>query len=120
MYATETNLALARDVMERFKKGETSSICQLELWNAKKLLDSTIHPDTGERILLPFRMASFVPTNVAIVAGMLRPNPSVNFFGFIVLLGFLISKLSLTTDGNYYSLAMDQPVCQCCIQLLQW
>ncbi len=41
------------------------------------VLDSTIHPDTGEKILLPFRMASFVPTNLIVVAGMLIPKPTV-------------------------------------------
>ena len=43
-------------------------------------MSSTFHPDTGEKIVLPFRMSSFVPTNVLIVAGMLVPNPSVSLF----------------------------------------
>ncbi|KAI7879915.1 Tricarboxylate/iron carrier [Lichtheimia hyalospora FSU 10163] len=47
------------------------------LWGAKKVVDSTLHPDTGEKILLPFRMSSFVPTNMILVAGMLTPNPSI-------------------------------------------
>jgi tricarboxylate carrier len=42
-----------------------------------KVIDSTIHPDTGEPIFLPFRMSSFVPTNLVVVAGMLMPNPSI-------------------------------------------
>lgn len=41
------------------------------------VIDSTIHPDTKEKIPLPFRMASFVPTNLVVVAGLLVPNPSV-------------------------------------------
>ena len=40
------------------------------------LVHSSIHPDTGELIFLPFRMASFVPTNLLITAGLLIPNPS--------------------------------------------
>ncbi|OBZ86247.1 putative mitochondrial transport protein fsf1 [Choanephora cucurbitarum] len=48
-----------------------------ELWKAKKVVDSTIHPDTGEPVLLPFRMSCFVPTNMILVAGMLLPNPSI-------------------------------------------
>ncbi|CAG8665125.1 33591_t:CDS:2, partial [Racocetra persica] len=40
-------------------------------------VDSTVHPDTGEPIFLPFRMSCFVPTNLVIAAGMLIPkNPS--------------------------------------------
>ncbi|BGP24664.1 Sideroflexin FSF1 [Rhodotorula toruloides] len=40
------------------------------------LVDSSIHPDTGEPVPLPFRVSGFVPTNLVIVAGMLAPNPS--------------------------------------------
>ncbi|CAG8469648.1 13249_t:CDS:2, partial [Ambispora leptoticha] len=47
-----------------------------KLWRAKKIVESTIHPDTGEAVFLPFRMSCFVPTNLVIVAGMLMPNPS--------------------------------------------
>ena len=36
-----------------------------ELWEAKYLVDATVHPDTGEPILLPFRMSCFVPTKYA-------------------------------------------------------
>jgi hypothetical protein len=43
----------------------------------KIVVDSTIHPDTGEAVFLPFRMSCFVPTNMVLVAGMLLPNPSV-------------------------------------------
>ena len=42
------------------------------------VVDSTIHPDTGEPVFLPFRMSCFVPTNMILVAGMLLPNPSVS------------------------------------------
>ncbi|KAI9337374.1 Tricarboxylate/iron carrier [Zopfochytrium polystomum] len=45
------------------------------LWRAKVRVDATIHPDTGEKVLLPFRMASFVPTNALVVAGMLMSRP---------------------------------------------
>ncbi|KAI9273694.1 Tricarboxylate/iron carrier [Sporodiniella umbellata] len=47
------------------------------LWRAKKIVDSTVHPDTKEPVFLPFRMACFVPTNLVLVAGMLLPNPSI-------------------------------------------
>ncbi|SPO27583.1 related to Probable mitochondrial transport protein fsf1 [Ustilago trichophora] len=47
-----------------------------KFWKAKQLVDSSVHPDTGEVILLPFRMAAFVPTNLLVVGGMLMPNPT--------------------------------------------
>lgn len=47
--------------------------------NFNQVVDSTIHPDTGEAVFLPFRMSCFVPTNMVLVAGMLLPNPSVSY-----------------------------------------
>ena|SRR5947207_865974 len=67
-----------------------------ELWLAKKVVDSTLHPgmefgrsiyalclltaadgmleDTGEPIFLPFRMSCFVLSNLVVTAGMLTPG----------------------------------------------
>ncbi|KAM0748588.1 tricarboxylate carrier [Meredithblackwellia eburnea MCA 4105] len=46
------------------------------IWRAKQLVDSSLHPDTGLPVPLPFRMSAFVPTNLLIVGGMLMPNPT--------------------------------------------
>ncbi|UZJ51788.1 hypothetical protein CBS101457_001108 [Exobasidium rhododendri] len=43
-------------------------------WKAQQLVQSSVHPDTGEVIPLPFRMSAFVPTNLLVVGGMLSPN----------------------------------------------
>lgn len=43
-----------------------------QLWNAKQIVDSTIHPTTNEKIPAVFRMASFLPANIPLVAGMLH------------------------------------------------
>jgi hypothetical protein len=45
-----------------------------ELWRAKKIVDSTLHPDTGEPVFLPFRMSCFVLSNLVVTAGMLTPG----------------------------------------------
>ena len=45
-----------------------------ELWRAKRVLDSTLHPDTGKTVFLPFRMSSCVLSNLVVTAGMLTPN----------------------------------------------
>lgn len=47
-----------------------------DLWAAKKLCDSTLHPDTGTPVFLPFRMSCFVFSNLVVTAGMLQPNMS--------------------------------------------
>jgi len=48
-----------------------------ELWEAKKVVDATIHPQTGELIPLPVRLSSFVPINVVITAGMLGVSQTI-------------------------------------------
>ncbi|KAM9922737.1 hypothetical protein OXX80_011775 [Metschnikowia pulcherrima] len=45
-----------------------------QLWRHKKVLDSTLHPDTGETVFLPFRMSSCVLSNLVVTAGMLTPG----------------------------------------------
>jgi tricarboxylate carrier len=49
-----------------------------DLYAAKKTLDSTIHPDTHEKIFGPFRFSAFVPMNIPIVVGMLGANTTVS------------------------------------------
>jgi hypothetical protein len=49
-----------------------------ELWKAKKVVDSTLHPDTGEPVMLPFRMSAYVLTNLVVTAGMLTPGLGVS------------------------------------------
>jgi tricarboxylate carrier len=45
-----------------------------DLWSAKKVVDATIHPDTGEPVFLPFRMSCFIFSNLLVTAGMLQPG----------------------------------------------
>lgn len=44
------------------------------LWAAKKVCDSTLHPDTGSPVFLPLRMSAFIFSNLLVTAGMLQPN----------------------------------------------
>ena len=45
--ATQEQLEEAKDLLDRFKKGEIKNISEDELWKAKQLYDSAYHPDTG-------------------------------------------------------------------------
>lgn len=45
-----------------------------ELWQAKKIVDSTLHPDTGQPVFLPARMSCFAISNLVVTGGMLTPN----------------------------------------------
>ncbi|WWC59662.1 uncharacterized protein I303_102224 [Kwoniella dejecticola CBS 10117] len=64
-------------IKEAGRQGYWVNSQQKEVYdNAKQLVNSSIHPDTGKPVPLPFRMSAFVPTNLIICAGMLMPNAS--------------------------------------------
>ncbi|RCK63301.1 putative mitochondrial transport protein FSF1 [Candida viswanathii] len=70
---TSGDIERAKRMVWDYKNGVTSKMTP-ELWRAKKILDSTLHPDTGETVFLPFRMSSCVLSNLVVTAGMLTPN----------------------------------------------
>uniref|UniRef100_A0A1I8HZJ3 SET domain-containing protein n=1 Tax=Macrostomum lignano TaxID=282301 RepID=A0A1I8HZJ3_9PLAT len=45
-----------------------------DLWEAQKVKDAILHPDTGKKIYRPFRMSGFVPYGTPIVVGLLLPH----------------------------------------------
>lgn len=72
LLTSSRQLAEARTVVARYKSHEVE--LDDSVWRAKKILDSSVHPETGELIFLPFRMSCFVLTNLVVTAGMLTPN----------------------------------------------
>lgn len=75
LFTSKTGLEHAKSLITKYKQGEIQSMTP-ELWKAKKIVDSTLHPDTGEPVFLPFRMSCFVISNLVVTAGMLTPNLS--------------------------------------------
>jgi len=63
----------AKSLIAAYKQGKIGEM-NTELWRAKKIVDSTLHPDTGEPVFLPFRMSCFVLSNLVVTAGMLTPG----------------------------------------------
>ncbi|KFY50325.1 hypothetical protein V496_09434 [Pseudogymnoascus sp. VKM F-4515 (FW-2607)] len=63
----------SKELIANYKLGKIAQMSP-ELWHAKKVVDATIHPDTGEPVMLPFRMSSFVLSNLIVTAGMLTPG----------------------------------------------
>ncbi|CAH2354052.1 sideroflexin Fsf1p [[Candida] railenensis] len=70
---TSKDIEQAKRLVWDYKNGVIPSMTP-ELWRAKKILDSAIHPDTGETVILPFRMSSCVLSNLVVTSGMLTPN----------------------------------------------
>lgn len=70
---TSSDIEDAKRTIWDYRNGVTTELTP-HLWRLKKILDSTLHPDTGETVFLPFRMSSSVLSNLVITAGMLTPN----------------------------------------------
>ncbi|RJE21778.1 Mitochondrial cation transporter [Aspergillus sclerotialis] len=85
-----------------------------ELWRAKKVVDSTLHPDTGEPVFLPFRMSCFIFSNLVVTAGMLTPGLKVRDDD-----PACEEPVSDEKDNRDSSLANWQPISQCSHQQRQ-
>lgn len=64
-------------LLQQYKDGNRDCATDEELWKAQKTKQAIIHPDTGEKILMPFRMSGFVPFGTPMVVGMLLPNQTI-------------------------------------------
>ncbi|EJT72547.1 sideroflexin-5 [Gaeumannomyces tritici R3-111a-1] len=75
LFVNKSGLEQAKRALISYKQGHVKEMSP-ELWQAKKIVDSTLHPDTGEPVLLPFRMSCFVISNLVVTVGMLTPGLS--------------------------------------------
>lgn len=73
LFVRKDGLDRARNLVRAYKQGEIGEMTP-ELWTAKKIVDSTLHPDTGEPVFLPWRMSCAVLVNFVVTAGMLMPG----------------------------------------------
>ncbi|MCJ1236919.1 hypothetical protein MMC14_004903 [Varicellaria rhodocarpa] len=73
LFVSSSGLENAKKLISSYKQGQVQSMTP-ELWQAKKIIDSTLHPDTGKPVFLPFRMSCFVISNLVVTAGMLTPG----------------------------------------------
>ncbi|EPE27619.1 hypothetical protein GLAREA_04410 [Glarea lozoyensis ATCC 20868] len=73
LLVSSAGLEHAKNLIAGYKQGRVAEMND-ELWKAKKIVDSTLHPDTGLPVFLPFRMSSFVLSNLVVTAGMLTPG----------------------------------------------
>ncbi|XP_065071084.1 sideroflexin-5-like [Rhopilema esculentum] len=77
LFTSKAQLQDALSLLESFRLGTLpKDVSDKQLWHARKIKEAIIHPDTGEKILLPFRMSGFVPFGTITVVGMLLPSPS--------------------------------------------
>lgn len=72
LLTTAKQVEESKQLISDFRNGKSTE--SPEFWTAKKILDSTVHPDTGETVVLPFRMSSCVLSNLIVTGGMLTPG----------------------------------------------
>lgn len=94
LLTSSAGLEHAKQLVTSYKQGKVRDMTP-ELWQAKKIIDSTLHPDTGQPVLLPFRMSCFVLSNLVVTAGMLTPG-----LGTAGTLGWQITNQSLNVAIN--------------------
>uniref|UniRef100_A0A1I8FR02 HIG1 domain-containing protein n=1 Tax=Macrostomum lignano TaxID=282301 RepID=A0A1I8FR02_9PLAT len=67
--------AALSQLLEAFKTGAVPpGTTTRDLWEAQKVKDAILHPDTGEKIYRPFRMSGFVPYGTPIVPPVAHLN----------------------------------------------
>lgn len=60
-------------LLDDYKQGErTVEMTDEKLWSAQKTVQSIIHPDTGKKIFMPFRMSGYVPFGTPIVSNTIH------------------------------------------------
>ncbi|KAK4505787.1 hypothetical protein PRZ48_003752 [Zasmidium cellare] len=104
LFTSKTGLEHAKSLITQYKQGKIREMTP-ELWKAKKIVDSTLHPDTGEPVLLPFRMSCFVISNLIVTGGMLTPNLST-----AGTIGWQVTNQSLNVAINFSNANKSTPM----------
>uniref|UniRef100_A0A0B7A4M3 Sidoreflexin n=1 Tax=Arion vulgaris TaxID=1028688 RepID=A0A0B7A4M3_9EUPU len=78
LLTSSKDLESAIKLLDDYKNGSLpAGVTDQQLWKAQKIKQAIIHPDTGEKIFMPFRMSGFVPFGSFIVVGLLLPSPTI-------------------------------------------
>ncbi|KXJ23465.1 sideroflexin-5 [Exaiptasia diaphana] len=76
LFTSELKLQQSVQLLQKFKTGQLDrKVTDKELWEAKKIKEAIIHPDTGKKVFMPFRMSGYVPFGSITVVGMMLPAP---------------------------------------------
>lgn len=75
LFVTKAQLKEVVELLENYKHGNLPpGVTNKQLWEAQKIKQAIIHPDTNEKIFMPFRMSGYIPFGTPIVVGLLLPN----------------------------------------------
>eukprot|EP00934_Nitzschia_sp_Nitz4_P001592 Nitzschia sp. Nitz4//scaffold68_size99682//82282//83551//NITZ4_004574-RA/size99682-snap-gene-0.5-mRNA-1//1//CDS//3329556623//1592//frame0 len=82
---TEEQVKEAQKVLERAGEFASDRSKDHELWEARRITDAALHPDSGDFIPRPFRMSGYVPFNGPICVAMVASTstPSLLFWSWV-------------------------------------
>jgi hypothetical protein len=84
---TEEQITQAQSLLKEYSGPTTIDNQELNrsLWEARRIVDAAVHPDTGEIIPRPFRMSGYVPFNGPICVAMVASTstPSLLFWSWV-------------------------------------
>jgi len=102
---TSKGLQESKRLLEKYRDGDLQNVCLEDLWRARTVCQSAFHPDTGEIMFLPGRMAAQVPCNMVITGCMMtfyRTTPAVVFWQWF--------NQSFNAMVNYTNRSGDTPI----------
>lgn len=77
VFYTSSRIEGARSLISRYKSGSLPpGVTNTQLWDARKVYEATIHPDTKQVLPPYFRMSFFLFANIPICVGMLLTAPT--------------------------------------------
>eukprot|EP01095_Lingulamoeba_sp_RSL-Kostka_P009991 TRINITY_DN3504_c0_g1_i1.p1 TRINITY_DN3504_c0_g1~~TRINITY_DN3504_c0_g1_i1.p1 ORF type:complete len:326 (+),score=86.87 TRINITY_DN3504_c0_g1_i1:128-1105(+) len=72
LFITKSELKNYMKLLDDYKNGKIDkNVTDAELWAARNIKESMVHPDTGDIIPRPFRMSGFIPYGTPVVVFML-------------------------------------------------
>ncbi|KAK6493680.1 sideroflexin-5-like isoform X1 [Huso huso] len=75
LFVTESRLKESRKLLDDFKHGSLPpGVSDKQVQYGRQGRNAIIHPDTQEKIFMPFRMSGYVPFGTPIVVGLLLPS----------------------------------------------
>lgn len=82
---TEDQVRQAKALVDTAHQYSQDRTMDRTLWEARRIVDAALHPDTGEVIPRPFRMSGYVPYNGPICVAMVASTttPSLLFWSWV-------------------------------------
>eukprot|EP00549_Striatella_unipunctata_P011755 CAMPEP_0118686266 /NCGR_PEP_ID=MMETSP0800-20121206/7716_1 /TAXON_ID=210618 ORGANISM="Striatella unipunctata, Strain CCMP2910" /NCGR_SAMPLE_ID=MMETSP0800 /ASSEMBLY_ACC=CAM_ASM_000638 /LENGTH=406 /DNA_ID=CAMNT_0006583289 /DNA_START=35 /DNA_END=1255 /DNA_ORIENTATION=+ len=77
LFYSSTEVRHCQAMVENYEESPDTIENHRALWEARRIAESALHPDTGEEVPRPFRMSGFVPFNGPICVAMIASQSTV-------------------------------------------